>query len=91
MIRNHQAFQGEHYYHYLGAPTDLRKQWVDEPWYDLAVKLVDEWDAPAFDPNFEVDPIESFEPLMRKVFHDKPGCGRLTAAVVQALEIERPT
>lgn len=72
VIRNHQAFQGEHYYHYMGAPTDLRKQWVDEPWYDLAVKLVDEWDAPAFDPDFEVDSLESFEPLMRKVFHNDP-------------------
>ena len=72
VIKHHQAFQGEHYYEYLGAPTDLRKQWVDEPWYELAVKLVDEWDAHAFDPDFEVDPIESFEPLMRKVFHDHP-------------------
>ena len=72
VVKNHQAFQGEHYYEYLGAPTDLRKQWVDEPWYDLAVKLVDEWDAHAFDPDFEVDTLESFEPLMRKVFHDNP-------------------
>ncbi len=72
VIYNHQAFQGEHYYEYLGAPTDLRKQWVDEPWYALAVKMVDEWDAPAFDPEFEVDSLESFEPLMRKIFHDKP-------------------
>jgi len=66
VLRNHQAFQGEHYYHYMGAPTDLRLQWKDEPWYDYAVKLVDEWDAPAFDPDFEADSLESFEPLMRK-------------------------
>ena len=72
VIYNHQAFQGEYYYHYMGAPTDLRQQWVDEPWYDLAVKLVDTWDAPAFDPDFEVDSLESFEPLMRKIFHDDP-------------------
>lgn len=72
VIYNHQAFQGEHYYHYLGAPTDLRKQWKHESWYPLAVKLVDEWDAPAFDPDFEVDSLESFVPLMREVFHDAP-------------------
>ncbi len=72
VLYNHQAFQGEHYYHYMGAPTDLRKKWVDEPWYDLAVKVVDVWDAPAFDPDFEVDSLESFEPLMRKIFHDNP-------------------
>ena len=72
VLRNHQAFQGEHYYAYMGAPTDLRLQWKDEPWYDYAVKLVDEWDAPAFDPDFEVDDLESFIPLMRKIFHDSP-------------------
>lgn len=72
VIYHHQAFQGEHYYQYLGAPTDLRKQWVDEPWYDLACKLVDEWDAHGFDPNFEVDSLESFEPVLRKIFHDHP-------------------
>jgi hypothetical protein len=47
-------------------------QWKDESWYPLACKLVDEWDAPAFDPDFEVDSLESFIPLMREVFHDKP-------------------
>ena len=72
VIYNHQAFQGEYYYQYLGAPTDLRLQWNDESWYPLACKLVDEWDAPAFDPDFEVDSLESFIPLMREVFHDKP-------------------
>jgi predicted HD phosphohydrolase len=72
VIYNHQAFQGEYYYQYLGAPTDLRLQWKDEGWYPLACKLVDEWDAPAFDPDFEVDSLESFIPLMREVFHDKP-------------------
>jgi len=43
-----------------------------QPWYDYAVKLVDEWDAPAFDPDFEVDSLESFEPLIRKIVHDSP-------------------
>ena len=30
--------------------------------------LVDDWDAPAFDPSFEVDPLESFEPEVTRVF-----------------------
>jgi predicted HD phosphohydrolase len=72
VIYHHQAFQGAYYYDYLGAPTDMRLQFKDESWYDLAVKLVDEWDAPAFDPDFAVDSLDSFIPLMRKVFHDNP-------------------
>ena len=71
-VYNHQAFQGEHYYGFFGAPTDLREKFKDEPWYEFARKLTDEWDAPGFDPNFTPDSLESFEPLMRKVFHDSP-------------------
>lgn len=72
VLKYHQDFQGEHYYEYLDAPTDLRLQYKDEPWYELAVKLVDEWDAEGFDPNFEVDSLDSFIPLIRKVVHAEP-------------------
>jgi predicted HD phosphohydrolase len=71
-LKHHQDFQGEHYYEYLGAPTDLRLKYKGEPWYDFAVKLVDEWDAEGFDPNFEADSLESFIPLIRRVVHDQP-------------------
>ncbi len=64
----HQHFQGAYYYSYLGKPTDMRLQFKDEPWYDFAEKLVDKWDAPAFDPDFKVDSLESFEPEVMRVF-----------------------
>jgi hypothetical protein len=34
----------------------------------MAEKIVDKWDAPAFDPAFDVDSLESFEPEIRRVF-----------------------
>ncbi|MBB4631801.1 HD domain-containing protein [Sphingosinicella soli] len=64
----HQHFQGRYYYDHMGKPTDLRLQFKDEPWYGFACRLVDEWDAPAFDPGFDVDSLESFEPEVVKVF-----------------------
>jgi len=66
-LYHHQDFQGEHYYDYLGMDPNLREKYKDEPWYDLAVKFVDEWDAEGFDPEFEVDSLESFEPVLRRV------------------------
>jgi predicted HD phosphohydrolase len=66
-LYHHQDFQGEHYYDYLGMDPNLREKYKDEPWYDLAVKFVDEWDAEGFDPDFEVDSLESFEPVLRRV------------------------
>jgi len=64
----HQHFQGAYYYPYLGKPADMRQQFKDEPWFAFAEKLVDRWDAPAFDPDFAVDSLESFEPQVVKVF-----------------------
>jgi predicted HD phosphohydrolase len=67
-IYNHQHFQGQHYYEFMGENPNLRADFEQESWYDLAVKLVDDWDAPAFDPDFKVDSLESFEPLIQKMF-----------------------
>lgn len=67
-VRHHQAFQGHYYYSYLGRPADMREAHRDAGWYALAEKLVDGWDMPAFDPDFAVDPLESFEPLVIKLF-----------------------
>jgi predicted HD phosphohydrolase len=64
----HQEFQGRYYFEHLGKDPEGRERFRDEPWYDFATKLVDDWDAPAFDPSFEVDPIESFEPEVRRIF-----------------------
>jgi predicted HD phosphohydrolase len=64
----HQDFQGRYYYEHLGKDRDARERFRGESWYGLAEKLVDHWDAPAFDPDFEVDPLESFEPEVTRVF-----------------------
>ena len=64
----HQDFQGRYYYEHLGKDREARERFRGESWYGLAEKLVDDWDAPAFDPNFAVDPLESFEPEVTRVF-----------------------
>ena len=66
-IYNHQDFQGRHYYHHFGAPTDLRDRFKDESWFALCEQFTDEWDQAAFDPDYDTLPLEHFEPLVRKV------------------------
>lgn len=68
IIRTHQDFQGEHYYHYMGKPRDLRNQYKDESWYAKAEEFTDQWDQAAFDDQYDVDSLESFIPLINKVF-----------------------
>ena len=64
----HQDFQGAYYYEYRGLDPKARERFRGEPWFAFAEKLVDEWDAPAFDPTFEADPLESFAPEVERVF-----------------------
>ena len=68
IIRTHQDFQGEHYYHYLGKPRDLRKNYENESWYEKAKQFTDEWDQAAFDPEYDTEPLEYFIPLIEKFF-----------------------
>ena len=68
MLRVHQDFQGQHYYHHFGGDRNLRDQYVDHPGYALTVQFTDDWDQIAFDPNGETYPLEHFEPLVREVF-----------------------
>jgi predicted HD phosphohydrolase len=67
-VKWHQDFQGRYYYEYLGKPATMRDRFKDEPWFATAEKLVDRWDAPAFDPAYDSDSLESFEPEVTKVF-----------------------
>jgi predicted HD phosphohydrolase len=67
-IKHHQDFQGKYYYEHLGMDKDARERFRGEPWFATAEKLVDRWDAPAFDPGYAVDSLESFEPEVIRVF-----------------------
>lgn len=73
VLRTHQDFQGRHYYQHFGRSQTLRDQYVDEPWYGLACRFTDEWDQAAFDPDYPVEPLEHFEPLVREVFSAPKG------------------
>ena len=64
----HQAFQGRYYFEHLGLDPEGRARFKDESWFALAERLVDEWDAPAFDPGYDAHPLESFEPEVTRVF-----------------------
>ncbi len=66
-IKNHQDFQGMHYYHHFGVATDMRDRFKDESWFGLCEQFTDEWDQQAFDPDYDTRPLEHFEPLIRSI------------------------
>ncbi len=68
IIRTHQDFQGKHYYALLGRDPDARRQYENEPWFELARKFTDEWDQTSFDPAYGTLPFEHFELMIDRVF-----------------------
>ncbi len=64
----HQDFQGRYYYEHLGMSPNLREQHRDQPWYELAEKFADHWDQKAFDPAYDSESFEHFEPMVINVF-----------------------
>jgi predicted HD phosphohydrolase len=71
IIRTHQDFQGKHYYALLGRDPEARKQYEQEPWFELATKFTDEWDQTSFDPAYDTLPFDHFEPMIDRVFSKK--------------------
>ena len=68
MIRAHQDFQGRHYYEHFGGDPNAREQYEGEPWFDLTARFADEWDQTSFDPDYDTEPLEHFEPLVNEIF-----------------------
>ena len=71
MIRVHQDFQGRHYYHHFGGDPNAREQHragLDPEVFSLAERFADDWDQTSFDPDYDTEPLEHFEPLVRQVF-----------------------
>ena len=68
MLQNHGIFQGYYFFHHLGMDRHLRDQFKDHPQYQYTAEFCAKYDAPAFDPDYESEPLEFFEPMLRRVF-----------------------
>jgi predicted HD phosphohydrolase len=68
MVQQHGIFQGYNFFHHIGLDRNLRDAFRDHPHYERTAEFVALYDNPAFDPKGETLPIETFLPMMRKVF-----------------------
>lgn len=68
MVQHHGIFQGHYFWHHIGMDRDARDAFRDHPHYALTEEFCRLYDAPAFDPAAETLPLESFEPMVRRVF-----------------------
>ena len=67
ICQNHGAFQGYYYFHFLGMDRNTRDQFRGHPHYEACREFCEKYDQAAFDPDYESEPLEFFEPMVRRV------------------------
>ncbi len=68
MVANHGVFQGYYFFHHLGLDRNMRDQHRDHPWFDYTAEFCEKYDQAAFDPDYDSEPLDVFEPMVERVF-----------------------
>jgi len=71
VVEHHGVFQMYYYAHHYGWDRELREEYKDSPFYQSCVDFCERWDQSSFDPDYQMDPLESFEAEVREVFARK--------------------
>lgn len=72
MVKHHGLFQMVYYAHHYGMDPNARDVFRDHPHYERTVEFCHEFDQNCFDPDYDHDPLESFEPALRRIFAREP-------------------
>ena len=75
VVKYHQDFQGRHYYARIGMDPEMRRRHEGHEHFDMAARFADVWDQTAFDPEYDSESLEHFEPMVREVFSRTPRRG----------------
>ena len=76
MLRHHAIFQNVHVSGYPGLDRDARERWRGHPHFEWTAEFVARFDQNAIDPDYDTAPIETFEPLVRRLFARSPVLNR---------------
>ena len=68
IVKQHGLFQSYYYAHHSGGDRNARDRYRDHEWYDACVEFCERYDQNCFDPAYESEPVETFEPMVRRVF-----------------------
>ncbi len=68
MVANHGVFQGYYFFEHLGLDKNLRDNFKDHPHYEYTAQFCHLYDQAAFDPDYESESLEFFEPMVERLF-----------------------
>ncbi len=67
IIKHHGVFQMYYYAHHCGGDRNAREMFKDNPWYQDAIDFCHNYDQNCFDPDYDTEALEFFEPILRRV------------------------
>ena len=68
ICQQHGAFQGYYFFHFLGLDRDAREAFRGHPHFEACAEFCARYDQAAFDPDYASEPLEYFEPMVRRLF-----------------------
>ncbi|MDH3263226.1 MAG: HD domain-containing protein [Paracoccaceae bacterium] len=71
VVEHHGIFQMLYYGHHYGWDRNARDSYRDHPCFQSCAEFCERWDQASFDPDYQSEPLEFFEPLVREVFSRK--------------------
>lgn len=80
VVQHHGVFQSYYFAHHLGGDRDARDRFAGHQWADLCARFCADWDQNSFDPEFPIDPLDSFADDVHSVFAREPWAPAVIAA-----------
>ena len=72
MLRHHACFQEHHVHGCPGVEREARERWRGHPHFEWTARFVDRFDQRAISASFVESPIETFEPMVARLFARPP-------------------
>ena len=67
IVAKHGIFQGYYFFHHLGMDRQMREQFRDHKYFAACAEFCEKYDQSSFDPDYAHEPLELFEPMVRRV------------------------
>ena len=67
VVKHHGLFQMYYYAHFFGGDKNARDMFKDHQWYQDAIDFCHKYDQNCFDPDYDTEPLDFFEPLVRRM------------------------
>ena len=71
MVKNHGVFQGYYFWHHIGGDKDAREQFRGSEYFEHTEEFCAKYDQTAFDPDYDSNPLEHYEPLIRSILRSR--------------------